>query len=164
MLERPRLECVSHLSHPSSTVETYVEEVTKRLKELLGADLVGVYLHGSVVLGDFSEGRSDVDVVAVSSRPLSPEEKKAVAERLSQGWCYLDEGVLCSKTAGGEWVRERVGDPSTIDAALRHRRELTDAHPDPEAALAFLLGTLQRLERSVARTSQPPFVQLRGDD
>ncbi len=264
------------MSNPASTVETYLEEVTERLKELLGPDLVGVYLHGSIVLGDFSEGRSDVDVVAVSSRSLSPEEKKAIAERLSQGalpcpatglefhvlcrgdiaprkappfelhlatstdgrpdrvvdghghpgdsdlamhfavlhghgrallgpaadtvfpaiprgmmldafrgelewarenaspsyqvlnacraWCYLDEGVLCSKTAGGERARERVGDPSTIDAALRHRRGLTDAHPGPEAARAFLFGTLQRLERSVARTSRPPFVQLRGDD
>lgn len=250
------------MSHVPSTVETYVEEVTERLKELLGADLVGHYLHGSVVLGDFAEGRSDVDVVAVSSRPLSPGEKKAIAERLSQGalpcpatglefhvlwrreiapreappfelhlststdgrpdrvvdghghpgdpdlvmhfavlrdhgravlgpaadkvfpvisrgmllqafrgelaWAkenaspsyqvlnacralrYLDEGSLCSKTAGGEWARGRVNEPSTIDAALRHRRGLTDAHPDPEAACAFLLGALQRLERSAA--------------
>ena len=249
------------------TVETYLKEVTESLNELLGADLVGVYLHGSAVLGDFSESRSDVDVVAVSWKSLSPEEKDAIVERLSQealpcpatglefhllaradiaprkappfelhlatspgdsldrvvdghghpgdpdlvmhfavlhdhgrallgpaadavfpaiprgmmlnafrgelawarengspsyqvlnacrAWHYLDEGALCSKTAGGEWARKRAGDPSTIDAALRHRRELTAAHPDRQAALALLLCALQRFERSVGMTEIP---------
>jgi predicted nucleotidyltransferase len=84
-----------------STVETYVEEVTERLKELLGADLVGHYLHGSVVLGDFAESRSDIDVVAVSSRPLSPEEKKAIAERLSQGALRVRQPASSSTCCGG---------------------------------------------------------------
>jgi ADP-ribose pyrophosphatase YjhB (NUDIX family) len=63
-----------------------------------------------------------------------------------RAWRFVDEGVLCSKTAGGEWARERVGDPSTIDVALRHRRGLTEAHPDPEKARALLLDVLQPLE------------------
>jgi len=49
---------------------------------VLGRELVGAYVHGSLALGDFSAGRSDVDVVAVCKRPLSAEQKEAVAARL----------------------------------------------------------------------------------
>ena len=37
------------------------------LRGLLGDDLVGLYLYGSAVTGDFDEGVSDVDLVAVTS-------------------------------------------------------------------------------------------------
>jgi Aminoglycoside adenylyltransferase, C-terminal domain/Nucleotidyltransferase domain len=246
------------VSSVPSEVEAYVEEIAQRLRRVLGPDLVGVYLHGSAVLGDFAEARSDADVIAVSARPLSSKEKEAIAKGLSQSalpcpatglefhvrrsddiassdtarfelhlatstdgrpdrvvdgerhrgdpdlvmhfavlhehgqafvgpapeslfpaisrpmlldafrgelewakdnaspsyqvlnacraWRYIDEAVLCSKTAGGEWGRERVDDPSMIEVALRHRSGLTEAHPDREAARAFLLDALQRLE------------------
>jgi hypothetical protein len=42
------------------------------------------YLHGSLVLGDFSPGRSDVDVAAVASRSPSRTEKHEIGEGLSQ--------------------------------------------------------------------------------
>jgi streptomycin 3"-adenylyltransferase len=240
-------------------VETYVEEVTKRLSEALDLALVGAYLHGSAALGDFSESRSDIDVLAVSTRRLSAREKTSLAERLAQralpcpatglelhvvcrdgigirdaprfdfhlatstdgrpdrtvdgeghpgdpdlvmhfavlhehgrallgpapatvfpaipremllaafrgelqwatkngspsyqvlnacrAWRFADEGVLSSKTAGAEWARGRVDDPSPIDAALRHRRGLTDEHPEPNAARELLAHALCTLER-----------------
>ena len=58
-------------------------EVTERLRATLGEKLIGVYLHGSAVLGDFVRERSDVDIVAVSDGPLTGDESDAVAERLS---------------------------------------------------------------------------------
>lgn len=61
----------------------YVREVTERLRTALGDKLVGVYLHGSAVLGDFVPERSDVDVVAVSDGPLTDDERDAVGEKLS---------------------------------------------------------------------------------
>jgi hypothetical protein len=42
-----------------------------RLHELLGERLVGVYLGGSLVMGDFIEGSSDYDVLVVVSVDLS---------------------------------------------------------------------------------------------
>lgn len=45
------------MSGVPAEVEAYVEEVAERLKEVLGAELVGLYLHGSAVLRDFSDGR-----------------------------------------------------------------------------------------------------------
>jgi streptomycin 3"-adenylyltransferase len=65
------------------TSVAYVREVTERLRAALGAKLVGVYLHGSAVLGDFVRERSDVDVVAVSHGTLTDDERNAVVEALS---------------------------------------------------------------------------------
>jgi streptomycin 3"-adenylyltransferase len=66
-------------------------------------------------------------------------------------WRYVDEGVLCSKTAAGEWARARVDDPSTIDAALRHRRGLTDAHPDPDTVRRILSDAVESLDTAHGR-------------
>jgi streptomycin 3"-adenylyltransferase len=61
-------------------IEEYLADLARRFEEVLGESLVGVYLHGSLALGDFSPARSDVDVVAVVGRPLSPREKETIAE------------------------------------------------------------------------------------
>ena len=61
----------------------YVESVSDRLENVLGANLVGLYLHGSAALGDFSQARSDVDLLAVASHPVTREEKQHIAEELS---------------------------------------------------------------------------------
>lgn len=42
--------------------------------ELLGDELVGVYLHGSLALGGFDPRRSDVDFLAVTERELRVED------------------------------------------------------------------------------------------
>jgi hypothetical protein len=68
----------------ASRIEGYTGAIAERLRNMLRADLVGVYLHGSLVLGDFSEARSDVDAVSVVTRALSREEKREIGERLSQ--------------------------------------------------------------------------------
>jgi hypothetical protein len=56
--------------------------VATGLERVLGPALVGAYLHGSVVLGGWSPSRSDIDLLAVASRPLDPREKQVIAARL----------------------------------------------------------------------------------
>ena len=51
------------------------------LREVLGDDLRGAYLHGSAVLGGLRP-HSDVDVLAVSTRPTTLAEKHVLAARL----------------------------------------------------------------------------------
>ena len=46
------------------------EEVAAVFKERLGAALTGVYLHGSLVLGAFAEGVSDLDLLVVTAERL----------------------------------------------------------------------------------------------
>lgn len=60
-------------------VRAQLGRLTAGLKAVLGADLVGVYLHGSLALGCFNPQRSDVDVVAVSRR-VTPEQHRQMAE------------------------------------------------------------------------------------
>ncbi|WP_283679837.1 aminoglycoside adenylyltransferase domain-containing protein [Lentilactobacillus sp. Marseille-Q4993] len=49
--------------------------IKAKLNRLLGDNLVGIYLHGSLVLGGFDDN-SDVDFIAVVNDPLSFEMKK----------------------------------------------------------------------------------------
>jgi hypothetical protein len=47
---------------------------------VLGDELVGLYVHGSLALGCFNAARSDIDVIPVTARPLTDDERFAVAD------------------------------------------------------------------------------------
>lgn len=64
--------------------ERYALDVASAIARLLGAPLTGVYLHGSAVLGGFDARRSDIDVLAVSERPMTSAQQSAVVEALSE--------------------------------------------------------------------------------
>jgi predicted nucleotidyltransferase len=242
----------------------YAAEVARRLQTVLADNLVGVYLHGSAVLGDFARDQSDIDVIAVSKQSLSVEQKQALAHQLSstslpvpvrelefhliardsisddthappyelhfvgaksggdrvidgqrrpgdpdlvmhfavlskhgrallgppasevfprpgretltqafvgelnwakehasptyqvlnaaRAWQFLETGAIVSKLDGGAWARGRVRDSATIEAALAHRRGVTDAEPTPELARAFVDDVLIRLEQNARGT------------
>jgi predicted nucleotidyltransferase len=49
--------------------------LTSELRSVLADDLVGVYLHGSLVLGCFNPHRSDIDVIAVTHFPTTQAQK-----------------------------------------------------------------------------------------
>ena len=55
--------------------------VVAAVADVLGDDLLGVYLHGSAVLGGIRP-HSDLDVLAVSARRTTPEEKRRLVDRL----------------------------------------------------------------------------------
>lgn len=46
----------------------------------LGESLVGLYLYGSLVVGDFDDKRSDIDLLAVTRDLLRPETERAIAQ------------------------------------------------------------------------------------
>jgi predicted nucleotidyltransferase len=48
------------------SVDTLLEGLVANVHAVLGEDLVGVYLYGSYVSGDFDPGASDIDLVAVT--------------------------------------------------------------------------------------------------
>lgn len=52
------------------------------IQGILGEAMVGVYLHGSLAMGCFNPARSDLDVLVVTARPMTLEEKRASAELL----------------------------------------------------------------------------------
>lgn len=60
-------------------VAVFGDQVAGALVRTLGSDLVGVYFVGSVALGGYVPGESDIDIVAVSSAALSDPQKQSVA-------------------------------------------------------------------------------------
>jgi predicted nucleotidyltransferase len=78
-------------------VETLLDSFVSGLAELLGDELVGVYLHGSLALGAFNPERSDVDFLVATEGDLSAEQVEALAalhlrlgERLDGSYLPLD--------------------------------------------------------------------------
>ena len=57
----------------------YLRELTARLRRVLGANLVGVYVGGSYALGGYEPGRSDLDVAVVVREGLDPGSPNAIA-------------------------------------------------------------------------------------
>lgn len=65
-----------------SDLQRYLDDLVAAARDVLGADLVGAYAAGSVGLGAYQAGRSDVDVVLVSAGPLTDTAKRALVARL----------------------------------------------------------------------------------
>jgi hypothetical protein len=60
-------------------VSALLDALLAGLREALGDNLVGVYLGGSLALGDFDPGTSDVDILVVTERPLWDAEYGAIS-------------------------------------------------------------------------------------
>jgi hypothetical protein len=82
-------------------------EVAARVQSLLGNELIGAYFVGSIALGGYVIGESDIDIVAVSADRVLDELKPSVADAL------LDAARDCP-TRGLEFTmyrREVVASP-----------------------------------------------------
>lgn len=64
-------------------VADFAQAVAGRLREVLGEDLHGAYLSGSVALGGYVPGQSDIDLFAVCRHSLEVKKKQAVAQAIS---------------------------------------------------------------------------------
>jgi predicted nucleotidyltransferase len=64
-------------------LESYVAEAVDAV-EAGGAAVVAAYVLGSVLLGGFDPGSSDVDVVTVVARPLEAQERAAIVAALDE--------------------------------------------------------------------------------
>lgn len=63
------------------TAREQIAAVLEALRDVLGPDLVGAYLHGSAVLGGLRP-HSDLDVLAVSERRMTRPERASTIARL----------------------------------------------------------------------------------
>lgn len=61
----------------SQQTDSLIDDFIERSKEILRDNLVGVYLHGSLVMGCFNPQRSDIDLIIVVDEPLSDPVKRA---------------------------------------------------------------------------------------
>ncbi len=71
-----------------------IKECLHLLQTVFGADLLGVYLYGSSIIGGLQK-YSDLDLLVVTERPTSDEEKKQLINQLLQiSGLYMEGGKL----------------------------------------------------------------------
>lgn len=59
-----------------------LEKIVTGYREIMGENLAGIYLHGSLAFGCFTWEKSDIDFIAVAHAPLSREEKRGILKFL----------------------------------------------------------------------------------
>jgi hypothetical protein len=97
-----------------------VAELTTLLRRELGADLLGLYLFGSLAAGSFVEGRSDVDLFAVVEDEID-EARLARLESLHASFVAAHAGWRDRVEVGyvGRAVLQSLaGDPADTIAVI----------------------------------------------
>lgn len=105
-------------------VNKILEELFKQIQAVLGKKLVGLYLNGSLVIGDFEPEISDIDFVAALTSEITDEEFEALKNMHDQfvkehtEWndrievCYITISALQSvKTETNMLVNISPGEP-----------------------------------------------------
>lgn len=70
----------------SQQIDDLINDFVAQSKKILQDNLVGIYLHGSLVMGCFNPQKSDIDLIIVVEQPLSDSVKIA----------YMDMVVACN--------------------------------------------------------------------
>jgi predicted nucleotidyltransferase len=66
----------------SPEISQLLSDIVTEFTGLLGDDLVGVYLHGSLAMGCFNPDASDVDFLIVTNNKLTPEKRREIAKAM----------------------------------------------------------------------------------
>jgi predicted nucleotidyltransferase len=77
----------------SKVIQSEAKTLRTELQRLLDQNLIGIYLHGSLALGGFQPGRSDIDVIVLTAQRIDLETKCRCIElllRISKMPCPLD--------------------------------------------------------------------------
>jgi len=114
-------------------VAVFGDRVKEVLPRTVGTDLVGVYFVGSVALGGYVPGESDIDIAAVSSAALTDPQRRSVASAVVEAsaecpargleFTLYRRDIAGSLPAGAGfevWHRahEKATPPPAVDALL----------------------------------------------
>lgn len=64
----------------AQNLNTVLEGIQKQYTKILGYNLVGIYVHGSIAFNCFNWEKSDIDYIVVVNEPLSLDVKKKLME------------------------------------------------------------------------------------
>lgn len=119
----------------SDDVAQFGNQVVRSLQASLHQPLIGAYFVGSIALGGYVSGESDIDIIAVSEHPVLDQEKSRIASAI------VDVAMSCP-TRGLEFTLYRrdvaTREPQAADFEVNAnggpRMEQTvhlDAHREP---------------------------------
>jgi len=120
----------------------YLEELVRRLAAVV--DLDAVYVFGSAAQGAYEHGRSDVDVIAVTTRPSSQAEKEALAAAAESLPCPARKLELVVYSRGDERHELNV-----------NTGELVHFDPDDDPGFWFVIDRAIAEQHSVALLGPP---------
>src|SRR5436189_78860 len=95
-------------SHPE--INHVLDILLAQIQAILGKKLVGVYLYGSLVTGDFDTEISDIDVLAALSSEIDEKEFRESVKDHTKSW--------------GEWMNDMHTRPAQAYAILTLCRAL----------------------------------------
>jgi hypothetical protein len=133
----------------------YAQALASRLQELLGGDLLGVYVIGSLAWLDYHPTHSDVDILGVA-QPLPVQLKRAVVEALTHER---------PPARGLEFVLygPRTGEPAEQATAFQLNLNTNPPHvalePRDEPAHWFIVDVAMARVRSIPLIG-PPAVEV----
>jgi|SRR3989344_1172107 len=115
------------------------------LLDVLGNKLVGIYVHGSSVMGGFTMTQSDFDYLTIISSPLTPEERQKLSKFFLEIYGKdapgngIEMSIVVEKFAGSDFryptpYEFHMGTKEQIKFhGLPHKTEMTD----PDLAAHF---------------------------
>lgn len=119
-----------------------LDEITQSCREILGGDLVGVYVHGSLAFGCFRWETSDVDLMIVTERaPTQRQKERLIADLLRIEQKAPKKGLETSVVLKSDCLNFRYPTPYSLHYSVtwrerckadpgRYCREKNGADPD----------------------------------
>ena len=152
--------------------KTLLDRFTEESRNILGENMVGIYLHGSGAMGCFNPAKSDLDLLIVVENTMTDEIKRA----------YMDMVIRLNEEAPAKGlelsVLRRVACqnfvhplPFELHFSIAHRLMAAGKSPDTPAAVlsggnsihpACIRTTLEDLPYA-AKKIQPPAIILVGE-
>lgn len=139
----------------------YLIRIAATLGDALGDALSGLYVHGSLATGSFHRERSDIDLIAITSRKLTPAERERSARSLVKLsderplWGDI-EATIVAERAIAEFVHPlpyEVRYDSGLHERIRHGR-IDFARDESSVNLASKIVEVR--ERGVTLVGAPP--------
>jgi predicted nucleotidyltransferase len=129
-----------------SSVNEHVDRLVEGFRDLLGDNLRGIYLHGSLALGCFNPACSDIDALVVVEEPLDTDTKLLVADLLLRVSCapYPVELHVLTQNQLDDWHHPS---PFEVHYGELHREAFA---LDPLTALQAMASTDRDLAPHVA--------------
>jgi hypothetical protein len=144
-------------SVPPAQVDHFGRVIAERLTACLSDNLIGVYFVGSVALGGYIQGESDLDIIAVCERRLTQIERFEVAETIA------DSASRCP-TRGLEFTlyRREMVEHATADAGFEvnanggpRMDRLTRVSPEGQPGFWYALDRAIAHRYGIAITGPP---------